>query len=73
MNFHQKLTMFCLFLELNSSQSHTDVNNLSSILLKGLVSPSGTVNGTYLQYLVNQSQAELGIVNNEPLKGKKWP
>lgn len=70
LKIHQKLTNFCLFLELNSSQSHTDVNNLSSILLKGLVSPSGTVNGTYLQYLVNQSQAELGIVNSEPLKGK---
>lgn len=47
--------------EVNSSQLHNDADSISNIIFKGVVSPAGTVNGTYFQYLVNQSQVEMGV------------
>lgn len=47
--------------DVNSSQPHNEGDSIGSILFKGIVSPVGIVNGTYYQYLVNQSQAEMGV------------
>ena len=52
--------------EVNSSQPHSENESISNIIFKGVVNPAGTVNGTYFQYLVNQSQVEMGV----PVKGK---
>lgn len=53
--------------EVNSSQPHNEADSISSIIFKGVVSPAGTVNGTYFQYLVNQSQVEMGgVVKGRP-------
>lgn len=62
--------------DVNSSQPHSEIGSISDIIFKGVLSPVGSVNASYFQYLVNQSQAEMGIsVNNnnnvdvKPLKG----
>lgn len=57
--------------DVNSSQPHTEGDSIGSILFKGIVSPAGTVNGSYYQYLVNQSQVEMGVpVNSGQSKGE---
>lgn len=60
--------LLLLFLDVNSSQPHSEADSLSNIIFKGVVSPAGTVNGTYFQYLVNQSQVEMGVAVKGEIK-----
>lgn len=50
--------------DVNSSQPQNEGDSIGSIIFKGIMSPSGTQNGTYYQYLVNQSQVEMGVPVN---------
>lgn len=51
--------------DVNSSQPHFEIGSISDIIFKGVMSPVGSVNASYFQYLVNQSQTEMGVsVNN---------
>jgi hypothetical protein len=46
--------------------------SIGNIIFKSVVSPSGAVNGSYFQYLVNQSQLEMGVAPISGLqKGEK--
>jgi hypothetical protein len=49
------------FSDVNSSQSHSEIDSISNIIFKGIVSPAGGVNLSYVNYLVNQSQVEAGV------------
>jgi hypothetical protein len=53
--------------DVNSSQSRSEIDSISNIIFKGIVSPAGGVNLTYVNYLVNQSQVEMetGVVKCE--------
>lgn len=46
--------------DVNSSQPHTEVDSITNILFKGVVNPSGGLNSSYFQYLVNQTQGDVG-------------
>lgn len=56
--------------DVNSTQLRPEVDSISNIIFKSIVSPAGSVNGTYFQYLVNQSQVEAGIPLASQIKGK---
>lgn len=60
------LSLFPLSIsDVNSSQPHSEIGSISDIIFKGVLSPVGSVNASYFQYLVNQSQTEMGVsVNN---------
>lgn len=59
-----------ILVDVNSSQPQNEGDSIGSIIFKGIMSPSGTQNGTYYQYLVNQSQVEMGVpVNSGQSKG----
>lgn len=62
-----------IFSDVNTSQPHYEADSISSIIFKGIVSPAGSVNGTYLQYLVNQSQIDVGVPVIQSVKGIKQP
>lgn len=57
----RKSTDFFSISDVNASQPHNEVDSINNIIFKGIVSPAGTVNGSYFQYLVNQSQVEMGV------------
>jgi hypothetical protein len=56
--------------DVNSSQSRSEIDSISNIIFKGIVSPAGGVNLTYVNYLVNQSQVEMetGVVKCKQTK-----
>jgi len=56
--------------DVNSTQLRPEVDSISNIIFKSIVSPAGSVNGTYFQYLVNQSQVEAGVPLASQIKGK---
>lgn len=56
--------LFLTFLDANSSQPRSEVDSISNIIFKGVFSPAGSVNLTYISYLVNQSQVEMNIPIN---------
>lgn len=61
-----KIIDFPHILDANFSQSRAEIESISNIIFKGIVSPAGGVNLTYVNYLVNQSQVEMGVVKCKP-------
>lgn len=58
--------------DVNSSHADSDVDSIGNIIFKGILNPAGSVNGSYYQYLVNQSQVEMGVPNKgKTIKGNK--